>query len=66
MLARGARASFRARSWLISVSLILCDLLCGIVAFNLDVENPALYGGPAGSYFGYSVDFYHPTQHRSA
>uniref|UniRef100_A0A8B9H9B5 Integrin, alpha 5 (fibronectin receptor, alpha polypeptide) n=1 Tax=Astyanax mexicanus TaxID=7994 RepID=A0A8B9H9B5_ASTMX len=39
---------------LLSVALILP--LC--VAFNLDVENPAVYGGPAGSYFGYSVDFY--------
>lgn len=38
----------------LSVALILP--LC--VAFNLDVGNPAVYGGPAGSYFGYSVDFY--------
>ncbi|XP_040916437.1 integrin alpha-5 [Toxotes jaculatrix] len=27
-------------------------------AFNLDVENPAVYSGPKGSYFGYAVDFY--------
>uniref|UniRef100_A0A671VJ94 Integrin, alpha 5 (fibronectin receptor, alpha polypeptide) n=1 Tax=Sparus aurata TaxID=8175 RepID=A0A671VJ94_SPAAU len=27
-------------------------------AFNLDVENPAVYSGPTGSYFGYAVDFY--------
>ena len=27
-------------------------------AFNLDVENPAVYSGPNGSYFGYAVDFY--------
>uniref|UniRef100_A0A673CRQ0 Integrin, alpha 5 (fibronectin receptor, alpha polypeptide) n=1 Tax=Sphaeramia orbicularis TaxID=375764 RepID=A0A673CRQ0_9TELE len=27
-------------------------------AFNLDVENPAVYSGPHGSYFGYAVDFY--------
>uniref|UniRef100_A0A8C9S7A2 Integrin subunit alpha 5 n=1 Tax=Scleropages formosus TaxID=113540 RepID=A0A8C9S7A2_SCLFO len=27
-------------------------------AFNLDLERPAVYSGPAGSYFGYSVDFY--------
>ena len=30
----------------------LCD------AFNLDVDNPAVYSGPDSSYFGYSVDFY--------
>ncbi|KAF7653899.1 hypothetical protein LDENG_00077270 [Lucifuga dentata] len=29
-----------------------------IKAFNLDVENPAVYSGPKGSYFGYAVDFY--------
>ncbi|XP_066527001.1 integrin alpha-5 [Hoplias malabaricus] len=28
------------------------------VAFNLDVDNPSVYSGPDGSYFGYSVDFY--------
>lgn len=66
MLAREARASFRELSSLISVSLILSDFLCGILAFNLDLENPAVYSGPAGSYFGYSVDFYQPTQYRSA
>ncbi|XP_053083807.1 integrin alpha-8 [Pangasianodon hypophthalmus] len=66
MLARGARASFHELSCLISVSLILSDFLCGIVAFNLDLEKPAVYSGPTGSYFGYSVDFYHPTQDRSA
>lgn len=27
-------------------------------AFNLDVEKPAVYSGPNGSYFGYAVDFY--------
>lgn len=27
-------------------------------AFNLDVDNPAVYSGPDGSYFGYAVDFY--------
>ncbi|CAJ1084563.1 integrin alpha-5 [Xyrichtys novacula] len=27
-------------------------------AFNLDVENPSVYSGPEGSYFGYAVDFY--------
>uniref|UniRef100_A0A8C9VCV5 Integrin subunit alpha 8 n=1 Tax=Scleropages formosus TaxID=113540 RepID=A0A8C9VCV5_SCLFO len=39
----------------------LCPLLLGVAAFNVDVEKPTVYGGPAGSYFGYSVDFYTQT-----
>lgn len=27
-------------------------------AFNLDAENPTVYSGPTGSYFGYALDFY--------
>ncbi|XP_063742939.1 LOW QUALITY PROTEIN: integrin alpha-5 [Eleginops maclovinus] len=42
--------------------LSFCGLLLTVSrpgeAFNLDVENPAVYTGPNGSYFGYSVDFY--------
>ncbi|XP_056588975.1 integrin alpha-5 [Triplophysa dalaica] len=38
------------------LSLLLLLPLC--VAFNLDVDNPAVYKGPSGSHFGYSVDFY--------
>uniref|UniRef100_A0A8C1W2X6 Integrin, alpha 5 (fibronectin receptor, alpha polypeptide) n=1 Tax=Cyprinus carpio TaxID=7962 RepID=A0A8C1W2X6_CYPCA len=41
-----------------SMGLSLLILLPLSVAFNLDVENPAVYTGPNGSYFGYSVDFY--------
>uniref|UniRef100_A0A671N8B8 Integrin alpha-5-like n=1 Tax=Sinocyclocheilus anshuiensis TaxID=1608454 RepID=A0A671N8B8_9TELE len=40
------------------MGLSLLILLPLSVAFNLDVENPAVYTGPNGSYFGYSVDFY--------
>ncbi|KAF7239470.1 Integrin alpha-V [Varanus komodoensis] len=29
-------------------------------AFNLDVERPTVYTGPAGSYFGFAVDFFVP------
>lgn len=45
--------------------LLLC--ICGLLltfsqpaceAFNLDVDKPAVYRGPDGSYFGYAVDFY--------
>uniref|UniRef100_A0A8C3ADQ0 Integrin, alpha 5 (fibronectin receptor, alpha polypeptide) n=1 Tax=Cyclopterus lumpus TaxID=8103 RepID=A0A8C3ADQ0_CYCLU len=43
--------------WLLCISgLFLCVSVCE--AFNLDVENPAVYSGPNGSYFGYAVDFY--------
>ncbi|KAL1020694.1 hypothetical protein UPYG_G00003440 [Umbra pygmaea] len=40
----------------VGVCLILLLPLCA--TFNLDVENPAVYSGPKGSYFGYSVEFY--------
>lgn len=30
-------------------------------AFNLDVESPAEYAGPEGSYFGFAVDFFEPS-----
>ncbi|CAH6788448.1 Itgav [Phodopus roborovskii] len=30
-------------------------------AFNLDVESPAEYAGPEGSYFGFAVDFFAPS-----
>ncbi|KAJ8788730.1 hypothetical protein J1605_005026 [Eschrichtius robustus] len=29
-------------------------------AFNLDVDQFTVYGGPEGSYFGYAVDFHVP------
>ncbi|KAJ8349858.1 hypothetical protein SKAU_G00249880 [Synaphobranchus kaupii] len=28
--------------------------------FNLDIDNPSIYSGPSGSYFGFSVDFFKP------
>uniref|UniRef100_A0A8C7GT71 Integrin, alpha 5 (fibronectin receptor, alpha polypeptide) n=1 Tax=Oncorhynchus kisutch TaxID=8019 RepID=A0A8C7GT71_ONCKI len=40
----------------IGVCLIILLPLCD--TFNLDVENPSVYSGPNGSYFGYSVEFY--------
>uniref|UniRef100_A0A8B9KDS1 Integrin, alpha 8 n=1 Tax=Astyanax mexicanus TaxID=7994 RepID=A0A8B9KDS1_ASTMX len=58
MVARAVRACSRALSCALAV-------LCGMIAaFNLDLEKPQEYSGPEGSYFGYSVDFYHPTQDR--
>uniref|UniRef100_A0A8C5C5T3 Integrin, alpha 5 (fibronectin receptor, alpha polypeptide) n=1 Tax=Gadus morhua TaxID=8049 RepID=A0A8C5C5T3_GADMO len=45
------------RTLLCSFALLLCwQPLCQ--TFNLDVESPAVYSGPDGSYFGYAVDFY--------
>ncbi|XP_064183360.1 integrin alpha-V [Anguilla rostrata] len=31
-------------------------------SFNLDIDNPSVYSGPQGSYFGFSVDFFKPDQ----
>ncbi|XP_069509319.1 integrin alpha-5 [Ambystoma mexicanum] len=39
--------------------LALC-LPEGALGFNLDIGSPAVYTGPRGSYFGFSVDFYLP------
>ncbi|TSS48073.1 Integrin alpha-5 [Bagarius yarrelli] len=46
-------------------SLFLPCIFRWTVAFNLDVENPSIYSGPVGSYFGYSVDFYMAQSTRS-
>uniref|UniRef100_UPI00398F245E integrin alpha-IIb n=1 Tax=Pristiophorus japonicus TaxID=55135 RepID=UPI00398F245E len=35
-------------------------LLLQLHGFNFDVEHPAVYSGPVGSYFGFSVEFYLP------
>uniref|UniRef100_H3C718 Integrin, alpha 5 (fibronectin receptor, alpha polypeptide) n=1 Tax=Tetraodon nigroviridis TaxID=99883 RepID=H3C718_TETNG len=40
------------------LNLLLTSCLAVCKAFNLDVESPTVYSGPAGSYFGYAVDFY--------
>uniref|UniRef100_A0A8C4T1E0 Integrin subunit alpha 8 n=1 Tax=Erpetoichthys calabaricus TaxID=27687 RepID=A0A8C4T1E0_ERPCA len=53
-----------ASSWT-PLWLFLCFFLTGINAFNLDVDNPTVYSGPEGSYFGYSVDFHRPTSDHS-
>ncbi|KAL0984892.1 hypothetical protein UPYG_G00150020 [Umbra pygmaea] len=37
------------------------SVLSVVSGFNLHAERPAVYRGPEGSYFGYSVDFYRPT-----
>uniref|UniRef100_A0A7N6AZR4 Integrin alpha-2 domain-containing protein n=1 Tax=Anabas testudineus TaxID=64144 RepID=A0A7N6AZR4_ANATE len=52
------RAELVARSLLCMIGLLftLSQPVCE--AFNLDVDNPSVYSGPNGSYFGYAVDFY--------
>lgn len=34
-------------------------------SFNLDTENPSVFSGPQGSYFGFSVDFFRPDDTQS-
>ncbi|XP_060793340.1 integrin alpha-5 [Neoarius graeffei] len=58
MDSRRNRATTVATLFHTGCSLFITCLVPWTVAFNLDVENPVIYTGPAGSYFGYSVDFY--------
>ncbi|KAM4737505.1 integrin alpha-5 [Anableps anableps] len=51
-------AAFLIRSSLCIIGLLATFSRPVCEAFNLDVENPAVYSGPEGSYFGYAVDFY--------
>ncbi|XP_055474372.1 integrin alpha-V-like isoform X2 [Psammomys obesus] len=49
----------RPRPGVLPPLLLLLLPLAG--AFNLDVESPAEYAGPEGSYFGFAVDFFVPS-----
>ncbi|MEQ2292506.1 hypothetical protein AMECASPLE_023798 [Ameca splendens] len=51
---RGNRRRRRAAPLLTLVAAVL--QLCA--AFNLDTEGRAVFTGPRGSYFGYSVEFF--------
>uniref|UniRef100_A0A674B664 Integrin, alpha V n=1 Tax=Salmo trutta TaxID=8032 RepID=A0A674B664_SALTR len=42
----------------ISLALIL-PCLQWTTCFNLDIDKPYVFSGPEGSYFGFSVDFFH-------
>uniref|UniRef100_A0A6Q2YUP1 Integrin alpha-2 domain-containing protein n=1 Tax=Esox lucius TaxID=8010 RepID=A0A6Q2YUP1_ESOLU len=53
-----SRAPGKVNYPLLSTGVCLIILIPMCAAFNLDVENPAVYSGPNGSYFGYSVEFY--------
>uniref|UniRef100_A0A8C7VMD5 Integrin, alpha 8 n=1 Tax=Oncorhynchus mykiss TaxID=8022 RepID=A0A8C7VMD5_ONCMY len=44
---------------------VLWPVLSIVSGFNLHAERPAVFRGPEGSYFGYSVDFYRPTPESS-
>lgn len=54
--APGTAALLRRSLHCVTALFLTFSQLCG--AFNLDVETPAVYSGPTGSYFGYAVDFY--------
>uniref|UniRef100_A0A3Q2QE34 Integrin, alpha 5 (fibronectin receptor, alpha polypeptide) n=1 Tax=Fundulus heteroclitus TaxID=8078 RepID=A0A3Q2QE34_FUNHE len=51
-------AAFLVRSSVCILGLLATFSRPVCEAFNLDVENPAVYSGPEGSNFGYAVDFY--------
>ncbi|CAL8247150.1 unnamed protein product [Lota lota] len=40
---------------------VLWSVFSQVWSFNIHADNPAVYRGPDGSYFGYSVDFYQAT-----
>ncbi|XP_012986588.1 integrin alpha-V isoform X2 [Esox lucius] len=54
----------RRRKLYVSLALIL-PCLQWTTSFNLDIENPNVFSGPKGSYFGFSVDFFMPDNKQS-
>ncbi|XP_032375332.1 integrin alpha-8 [Etheostoma spectabile] len=50
-----------AGMFILGLLSVLWPALNGVWSFNLYAEDPTVYRGPDGSYFGYSVDFYQPT-----
>ncbi|KAM3607345.1 uncharacterized protein V6R79_006110 [Siganus canaliculatus] len=46
----------------VSLVLLLCVHRSG--SFNLDVDKPSVFSGPEGSYFGFSVDFFKPSNNQ--
>ncbi|KAM6978134.1 integrin alpha-V [Tautogolabrus adspersus] len=51
-MAGGGRAA-------LGLLVLLCSLFGPCGSFNLDVDKPSVFSGPEGSYFGFSVDFFH-------
>uniref|UniRef100_A0A4W6EVR5 Integrin, alpha V n=1 Tax=Lates calcarifer TaxID=8187 RepID=A0A4W6EVR5_LATCA len=58
-----AAASPRAcsRRSALGLLVLLCAHFPRCGSFNLDVDKPSVYSGPEGSYFGFSVDFFKPS-----
>ncbi|XP_072316160.1 integrin alpha-8 [Eucyclogobius newberryi] len=50
-----------ARMFILGLFAALCPAPNAVWSFNLYAQHPSVYKGPDGSYFGYSVDFYHPS-----
>uniref|UniRef100_A0A668A9T5 Integrin subunit alpha 8 n=1 Tax=Myripristis murdjan TaxID=586833 RepID=A0A668A9T5_9TELE len=50
-----------AGMFILGLLSVLWPVLRGVWSFNLHADHPAVYRGPDGSYFGYSVDFYQAT-----
>ncbi|XP_029967702.1 integrin alpha-V [Salarias fasciatus] len=46
--------------------VLLCVLWHRGGAFNLDADQPLVYSGPPGSYFGFSVDFFKAPDNRNS
>ncbi|XP_075968357.1 integrin alpha-V isoform X2 [Anarhichas minor] len=50
-----------------TVLVLLClGLLRRGGSFNLDADKPAVFSGPEGSYFGFSVDFFSPPNNKQS
>ncbi|KAM6954971.1 integrin alpha-V isoform 1-T1 [Lycodopsis pacificus] len=50
-----------------TVLVLLClGLLHRGGSFNLDADKPAVFSGPEGSYFGFSVDFFSPPNNKQS
>ncbi|KAJ3597738.1 hypothetical protein NHX12_001255, partial [Muraenolepis orangiensis] len=61
MSVRGNRGSFSQMTMGGCVLALWWPVFSGVWSFNIHADNPAVYRGPDGSYFGYSVDFYQAT-----
>ncbi|CAK6977012.1 integrin alpha-V [Scomber scombrus] len=48
----------------LSLFTLMCLLFHRCGSFNLDVDKPSVYIGPEGSYFGFSVDFFKPSNNQ--
>uniref|UniRef100_A0A4W4FGM4 Integrin alpha-2 domain-containing protein n=1 Tax=Electrophorus electricus TaxID=8005 RepID=A0A4W4FGM4_ELEEL len=50
------------KRWLccLCLTLAVCFFQRGC-SFNLDIDKPSVFSGPRGSYFGFSVDFFSPS-----